>query len=154
MLLNNTGPHERGDANPQKIEYTDHISFRSAIWSTEYFTSEKFHDFIHFSLLQKSSPEPARKERTMTSKYSELPHLVPLPALRGRRGLMEKEYSDHSPAPHFGSLGDRLPGGGDSCGWEREGISIYNCVCFFCFFVQNRFTCVVYLFEICLTCLY
>ena len=40
----------------------------------------------------------------MTSKYSELPHLVPLPALRGRRGLMEKEYSDHSPAPHFGSL--------------------------------------------------
>lgn len=39
----------------------------------------------------------------MTSKYSELPHLVPLPALRGRRGLMEKEYSDHSPAPHFGS---------------------------------------------------
>lgn len=73
----------------------------------------------------------------MTSKYSELPHLVPLPALRGRRGLMEKEYSDHSPAPHFGSLGDR-----DCLGIvvdEKERVSVYIIVCVFLFFCPESF---------------
>lgn len=81
----------------------------------------------------------------MSSKYSELPHLVPLPALRGRRVLMEKEYSDHSPAPHFGSLGE------DSGGIvvdEKEGIGISNCVCVCVFSVQNR----LHVLSICSKC--
>ncbi len=109
---------------PLKIsicQYTTyyHISFRSGCNLKHWITVREISSWSPSSLILIHLNLSARKERSMNSKYSSQPHLLPLPALRGRRQvpLMEKEYGDHSPVHHFGSLGDNLSWSSQDTEW-------------------------------------
>ena len=130
-----------------------HVSFRSAIWSTKNISpQEKFHCTYSFF------PSPKILSWTWQEGEDDDFQIFGVTSLGAIAGSERPSWSDGK-----GILGSQ-PSTSFRVSWwqtdclgivvdEKERVSVLElCVCVF-FWVQNHFTCVVYLFEICLPCL-